>query len=293
MSTNDPEFYQAPKFTPEPPPALPRQHGCFFYGCIIASVLALLMVILVSVAVYFSVRFLGQKVEIYTGTAPLQLPKVEMPAEQRQALKDRVEVFRKAVDSGTPAEPLVLTSDDLNALIEEDEELKGKIHAKIEGNEVKGLVSIPLDLLGQVPFLSMFRGRYLNGEADLKASLEDGVLIVTLDAIEVNGKKVPEEFMINVRQQNLAKDVYKNPKQAERLRKLERLEIKDGKIIVRVRAKPAEKSGTATAKGEFPVEVVAPAKKEEPTAKKTEPPQDDESKTKPEPAAAGSPTPKT
>ena len=38
---------------------------------------------------------------------------------------------------------------------------------------------------------AMVKGRYLNGEADLKASLFDGVLIVTLDAIEVNGKKLP------------------------------------------------------------------------------------------------------
>ena len=39
----------------------------------------------------------------------------------------------------------------------------------------------------------MVRGRYLNGEADLKASLKDGVLIVTLDSLEVNGQKVPED----------------------------------------------------------------------------------------------------
>ena len=50
MSTNDPEFYQAPKFTPEQYQAPPRQRGCFFYGCIIASVLAVLMAILVGVA---------------------------------------------------------------------------------------------------------------------------------------------------------------------------------------------------------------------------------------------------
>ena len=41
----------------------------------------------------------------------------------------------------------------------------------------------------------MVRGRYLNGEADFKASLSDGVLIVTLESVEVNGKKVPDEFM--------------------------------------------------------------------------------------------------
>ncbi len=46
MSTShDPEFYQSPKFSPDKAEAPPRQRGCFFYGCIIASVLALLMLI--------------------------------------------------------------------------------------------------------------------------------------------------------------------------------------------------------------------------------------------------------
>ena len=49
-----------------------------------------------------------------------------MPAEKRQALKDRVEAFRKAVEAGTPTEPLVLTSDDLNALIEENPTIEGE-----------------------------------------------------------------------------------------------------------------------------------------------------------------------
>ena len=44
--------------------------------------------------------------------------------------------------------------------------------------------------------------------------------------------------MTDLRKQNLAKDVDKDPKNAEMLRKLESLEIKDGKIILKVRAKP-------------------------------------------------------
>jgi hypothetical protein len=290
MSTNDPEFYQAPKFTPEPPPpALPRQRGCFFYGCIIASIMAVLCLILCAVAAFFVYRFFGQVVDQYTSTAPRELPTVEMPEEERQALKDRVEAFRKAIDAGTPIEPLVLTSDDLNVLIADNPDLKGKIYVKIVGNEVKGEVSIPLERLG----LSMVKGRYLNGEADLKASLSDGVLIVTLDSIEVNGKKPPENIMQGIRQENLAKDAYKDEKNAALIRKLDSLEIKDGKIILKVRAKSPEKSGSASGKAELPVEVVAPAKKEEPMIKKAEPPKDDESKTAPEPAAAGSAAPKS
>ena len=86
-----------------------------------------------------------------------------------------MEAFRKAVEDGTATEPLVLTSDDLNALIDENDELKGTIYVKIEGDELKGQVSFPLEKLP----LPMVKGRYLNGEADLKASLFDGELIVT------------------------------------------------------------------------------------------------------------------
>ena len=188
----------------------------------------------------------------------MQLPKVEMPEEQRKALKDRVEAFRKAVNAGTPIEPLVLTSDDLNVLISENEDLKGSIYVTVEGDEVKGKVSFPLDKLN----VGMVRGRYLNGEADLKASLKDGVLIVTLDSIEVNGKKPPEEFLQGMRQQNLAKDAYKDQETANMMRKLESLEIKDGKIILKVRAKPGDSKTEADSKKdseEVPVKVVPPS----------------------------------
>ncbi len=199
MSTNDADFYQAPRFSPEEPPPAPRQRGCFFYSCIIASILAVLMTILVAIVGYFFYRFVSDTVEEYTATAPRELPKVAMPADELKALEDRVEAFRKAVEMGTPIEPLVLTSDDINALIEDSPELKGKIFVRIEGRKLKGQVSIPLDALANVPLLGMFKGRYLNGEADLKASLQDGVLIVTLDSIEVNGQSPPEQTMAQLR----------------------------------------------------------------------------------------------
>ena len=141
----------------------------------------------------------------------------------------------------------------------------------------------------------MFKGRYLNGEADLKASLKDGVLIVTLDSIEVNGKKPPDEIMNEMRKQNLAKDAYKDAKNAEMIRKLESLEVKDGKIILKVRAKTARSPAPRAAKKELPVEVVAPA--EERTSqrprRRTAEKRRSSKVERPNPAAAGSPTPKT
>jgi hypothetical protein len=281
MATNDPEFYQAPKYTPEAAQP-PRQRGCFFYGCIIASILMVLVLILIGLGVYFGYRFVSQLVEEYTASAPRDLPKVEMPAEERKALKSRVEEFRKAVDEGKGAEPLILTSEDLNALIEEEPELKGKVYLKIEGDELKGQVSIPLEKIGW----SMLRGRYLNGEADLKASLNNGVLIVTLDSLEVNGKRPPPEFMTKLKEQNLAKDAYNNPKNAEMLRKVESLEIKDGKVIIRVRAKPAEATGKEAEK-RLPSSVLSPDSQKKDAAQP-----DQKSPSKPASEPAASPLPK-
>ncbi len=55
---------------------------------------------------------------------------------------ERFDAFHSAVEAGKPAEPLVLSSEDLNALIEERvPDLKGRIYATIEKDKLKGQVA--------------------------------------------------------------------------------------------------------------------------------------------------------
>ena len=61
MVTNDPEFYESDKIAREKYEA-PPQHGCFFYGCIFASVLVVLMLISVGLGFYFLYRGFSQVV---------------------------------------------------------------------------------------------------------------------------------------------------------------------------------------------------------------------------------------
>ncbi len=216
-----------------------RQRGCFFYGCVFASVLTVLLIIGIGVLAYIGMRYVSRLVDEWTATAPMELPKVQLSEEERKSVKERVDAFRKEVDEGTAVEPLVLSGDDLNALIDESPEFQGKIHARVEGEKLKAQISIPLDKMG----LPMVKGRYLNGQAELKASLSNGVLIVTLDSLEVNGKRPPEQFLTQLRQQNLANDAYKNPKNAETISRFESMEIKDGKIILKPRRRPKPPAG--------------------------------------------------
>jgi len=244
MASYDPQFDNAARFSPEDGEPRSRGRGCFFYGCVFASVLSLLAVIALGVTAFIGYRFVNRFVTEWTATTPVELPKVQISEDQRRSVRERVEAFRKAVNEGTATEPLALSGDDLNALIEENPNLKGTVYARIEGDKLKAQVSIPLDRFK----IGMVRGRYLNGEAELKASLSSGFLVVNMDTLEVNGKRPPEKFLEGLRKQNLAKDAYDNPKNAEMLSRFESMTIKDGKIILTPRRREANPTGPAGAR---------------------------------------------
>src|SRR6266699_4294074 len=175
-----------------PPPATPaaepaKRRGCFFYGCVTVLVLT----VLVGIAGFFLVRYGLNKftafVEQYTETRPMTLESVEMSKVDYKQLDKRVTAFADAVNARKATPPLVLTGDEINALIANNpawKGLKGKVYVTIEADQIRGKVSIPMDDLAQVPLLSRLKGRYLNGSAAFKAALANRVLVVTLQSLE-------------------------------------------------------------------------------------------------------------
>ena len=211
---------------PAPPP---KRRGCLFYGCLTCVVLALIS----GLMVFLTVRAIKNKVYAYTDTQPMQLPKVEMSDAESESLKQRVASFGEAMEQGKAAEPLILTERDINALLARaanTKELADKVYVSVNGNQIKGQVSLPLSFLGWLG-----KGRYLNGEATFNVSLENGVLIVTAQEIKVKGKPLPESVMKQLRQENLAKEAYKNPENAEAIRKLESIQVEDSRAIIKAR----------------------------------------------------------
>ena len=91
-------------------------------------------------------------------------------------VKQRFEAFQQAVREHHATKPLTLTADDINALIAsggDQQGLKGKVYVSLDGDQLKGEVSVPLQDVG----LSMFKGRYLNGSATFNLSFRDGRLV--------------------------------------------------------------------------------------------------------------------
>ena len=206
-----------------------KGRGCMFYGCLTG----LLLLLLAGVMAFFAVRFVRNRIADYTDAAPMKLPKVEMAEAEFKELEERVKSFGNAVQQGKATEPLTLTERDLNALLAkqpEAKELADKVYVSLDGDQVKGRVSIPLPHLGWLA-----SGRYLNGDATFNVSLENGVLIVTARAVQVKGLPLPDSVMSQLRVQNLAKDFYKDPKSAEAISKLESLQVRDGLVTIKAR----------------------------------------------------------
>ena len=210
----------------------PKKRGCFFYGCLSSIIFSLVVVLLG----YLGFRYVRDRVLEYTETKPALIEVAEVTPAQFDALQKRLAAFTDGLKDQKVAQELRLSAGDLNALIANEpslKELKGKLFVMIDGDRIQGKVSWPLDNFGPLKL----KGRFLNGVATFKASLENGQLQVMIDDLEVNGKSLPAQLRAKLKNQNLAQDAQRDPKTAEAIQKFESIQVKDGAVILRNKVK--------------------------------------------------------
>ena len=134
-----------------------------------------------------------------------------------------------AQPTAEPMPELVLTAEEINALIAAEEQLRGRVFVRIEGGRVFGEVSIPTDM---VPGGG---GRFFNADAEFDVTMQDGILEVRLTNASVKGERIPEAVLEGLSQENLAKDAYKDRENAEILRKFESIEVVDDSIVLKLK----------------------------------------------------------
>lgn len=253
MPSYDPEFQDAAKTPPEYFDPTPKRNGCWFYGCVFAIVSLVVVLLGLAVVAFVIYRTLTQYVEDYTAVAPADLPKIEITEQQRQSAVERARKFREALKAKAKTEPLVLTGDDLNALVQESDKLKDRVYLTIVGDKIKARVSLPLE---EFINTSLTRGRYLNGEAELKASIRDGAARLEVESIDVDGKPLPD----NIRDLFAKPSILELDKQGDRddlLHQIASFEIKDGQVVITSR--PAEPKPAEPAAPPAPPELPEPA----------------------------------
>jgi hypothetical protein len=204
-----------------------RRRGCLFYGCVAVVVLAAVTLL----GAYLGLRYAKRLVTQLTDAQPTQLPSVHLSDTQMFRLHDRVNTFGDNIRDGQDVAPLELSPDEVNALIETDPglaALKGHVYIAIETNQLKAQISFLAEDLG----LDALRGRYVNANGLFNAGLTNSELLITAESLDVKGKPVPRHVMREIEAQNLAAKFNQDPKVAAGLKKLQAVQVKDGKLVI-------------------------------------------------------------
>jgi hypothetical protein len=184
-----------------------------------------------ALGVYFAYRSLLAGVERYTDDNPDALPGVTSSPGDQKKLYGRLAAFRTAVENRRPAPSLTLTTGEINALLAVAPGLGGKVRAEIDGGTVRAQLALPLEDLG----FPQFRGRYLNGTADLSLSVVEGELVVRPEAITARAGPLPEVVMARLRKANLARLAFRDPGVTRSLRRLSHVEVRQGAVNITAR----------------------------------------------------------
>ena len=204
-----------------------KRHGCLFWGGIIAGIF-LLLGLLAGYAVY---RYAHHLVDEYTDTQPLEIPTVQMSGTEITNLQRRVDNFDKAIKIDKPVEALVLTADEINALIAESTKTNAsapRLYFSFNDNHVQAKLSLPTDGFG----VRMLRGRYFNGSGEFALALHDGHLMLNIKSLSVKGKPLPDQFMQSLRTQNFADSWTNDTELNQALAKLQEVKIQNGELTV-------------------------------------------------------------
>ena len=197
-----------------------RRHGCFFWGCLTTFILLILILAGGGFLMYYLVTN-------YTSTTPVPVPKYVLKAGEKESLEKRFAAFEEA-PKAPGASTLELTASDLNALIAaspEGDRLSGKVFARIEGDKAFVDFCVPLD---GVPALE---GRYVNGTAQLSASVVDGRLQVSTEKLTVKDRDLPAGIVSALKDTTFVKDLLAK-KVSTSETGLKKIEVKDGKLIL-------------------------------------------------------------
>lgn len=223
-----------PPTIPSVPPPPPKKHGCLFYGCITLIVLFLIAAIGTVLALRYAFSATGGLVNQYTSTNPMPIESIEVSAPEFKSLQDRLAAFGESLEGRPGSRELVLTAHDINSLIQNDREYafwKDKLFIVIEGDQIKGKLSLPLEDIG--PF--KLKGRYLNGIATLGVSLQNGVLDIKVKDVRVGDKPLPGPLLAQIKSANFADQLQNDPQARNNIQKLESIKVQDGKIVLRAR----------------------------------------------------------
>ena len=203
-------------------------------GCLSAIIL---LAVIAGATYYFLLQASDELVETYTSSEPRDFSRAESRAETgREEALSAIERFRDfiiALETGEETGSFSLSADDINALLELEDlfkEIHGMARVDIQDDKLQAEISVPLGM-----FNDRFEGKFLNGNGELSIEMKDDRLQVTIDRLEVGGRDIPEEFMNEIRKNNLVETLYREPSLDRFLQMVKDVKIEDGRLVIQPR----------------------------------------------------------
>jgi hypothetical protein len=216
--------------------APPRRKGmgCFARGCLILLVFAIVLAIACFAGMYWglhrhSALFYGSYWLAKTRSiaqAPTRVQEFSAAERQVQNVRERWQEFEQKTHAAQPAE-IELSADDINALMQESDDTRGKIFVSIEGNEFHLQTSMPIgQFLGRP-------GYYFNGDVTIEMNGAQSLESPQFTRITINGEQVPTDFLNWKYRSRHLRDYLADQRNAL---EIGTIQIRDGKVILRSRA---------------------------------------------------------
>jgi hypothetical protein len=212
-----------------------------FAGCAILIAALAVMVFLIGFSVVTLFRQFNE-IAKFTGEKPvaIEVTSLDNKESELNQLAERVEVFRQQLVGDSEAS-LALSADDMNlsiAAYEAFKELRGTFRvASIDGDSVRIAISFPLN--GKPRFARdgepgwiASDSRYLNGTMVARPTLLKREIVLSLDAIEVPGKKVAPEFIDQMSPYRITERYLADKVIGPAMAKLTRVELSGGKVVL-------------------------------------------------------------
>jgi hypothetical protein len=213
--------------------APPRRKGlgCFARGCLILLMFAIVLAIACVAGMYwglhrYSALFYGSYWLAKThsiANAPTPVPEFSASEQQIQSVGERWQDFEQKTRAGQPAE-IELSSDDVNSLIATNRDVRGKVFASIEGNQLRIQASVPLgEFLGRP-------GYYFNGDVVIEPNGAQPLENPQFNRITINGEQVPTDFLTWKYRSRRLRDHLADYRNGYNIGMVE---VRDGKLILR------------------------------------------------------------
>jgi hypothetical protein len=213
--------------------APPRRKGlgCFARGCLILLVFAIVLAIACFAGMYWglhrhSALFYGSFWMAKTRSiaqAPTPVPEFSASGQENQTVRERWQDFVQKARAGQPAE-IELSADDINSLITSNRDVRGKVFAFIEGNQLRLKLSVPIGKFLGRP------GYYFNGDVIIQLNGVQPLDNPQFSRVTVNGEQVPSDLLNWKYRSRQLREYLADQRNAY---EIGTVEIRDGKLILR------------------------------------------------------------